>query len=161
MRILKNKGLIALLIIIGVFFLEFNVFASHETGTNFSDVSMLDPHTGALWPGGEYGSTKAQLTSEDDRGRCINCHWPYRWNDDDPTVPDPANYPISGLLLEKYPKMFVEQYDITDNGKDPDDAEDLCYTCHDSNGPSRFDVKTPFEKSFHMPTSIQLHMELL
>ncbi|HEY5720275.1 MAG TPA: hypothetical protein VIW02_07815, partial [Gammaproteobacteria bacterium] len=61
-----------------------------------------------------------------------NCHWPHGWPDDDQPVDD-------------YPRLWLEQYDVAADGSDPDDAEDLCYTCHDA-APASSNVRADFLK---------------
>jgi predicted CXXCH cytochrome family protein len=74
-----------------------------------------------LWPGGQYGSTFPQVTDTSRRGYCVNCHQPHGW-------PDSAN------ISQDYPKLLVDR------------EENLCFTCHDSNGPASTDVKGQFDK---------------
>ncbi len=109
---------------------ECHTLADQANGSHFDAV------TGALWPGGQYGSSFAGH-SADKRGTCVNCHWPHGWPDND-------------NMAQDYPKLFVERYDVADDGTDPDDAEDLCYTCHDGN-PASTNVKSEFAKSVHHP----------
>ncbi|MBI4815236.1 MAG: PKD domain-containing protein [Deltaproteobacteria bacterium] len=108
-----------------------------------ANASHLSPTSGVLWPGGQYGSD-FPAHSADKRGYCINCHWPHGW-------PDDANSSVD------YTKLRVERYDVDATGKtDPDDAEDLCFTCHDSS-PATSDVKLEIEQGtngtdiFHHP----------
>lgn len=98
---------------------------------------------GALWPGGQYGSTHPQVTDTAKRGYCINCHEPHGWPDNAEATPAP------GGTAADYPKLLVERTDLYDNSSDPDDAEDLCYTCHD--GAPVADIKTQFAKTYHHP----------
>jgi len=107
--------------------------------------SHFDSGSGALWPGGEYGSD-FPAHSSDKRGSCVNCHWPHGW-------PDDADYANSD-----YPRLWIERYDTDLTGRtDPDDAEDLCLTCHDATGPATSDIKADIEKGangtdiFHHP----------
>jgi predicted CXXCH cytochrome family protein len=79
--------------------------------------SHFDLGSGALWPGGQYGSSVPAHPAQY-RGYCVNCHWPHGW-------PDDADMAID------YPRLWVERYDIAADGSDPADAEDLCFTCHD------------------------------
>ncbi len=95
------------------------------------------------WPGGQYGSDYPAMPAEG-AGACINCHSPHahKYSSDYASLPagiDPSTIP--------FPKQLVELTDIVNadvllndnfpvgwpnvNGRDPDDAEDLCYTCHD------------------------------
>ncbi|MEQ1566663.1 MAG: cytochrome c3 family protein [Myxococcota bacterium] len=82
-----------------------------------------------LWPGGQYGSSFPANTPERVNG-CVNCHWPHGWPDD--AAPD-----------DDYPRLWVERYDTdaVTPGADPDDAEDLCFTCHDGS-PAGTDLRT-------------------
>jgi predicted CXXCH cytochrome family protein len=121
---------------IGDLCLECHTLADQATGSHF------DSATGALWPGGQYGSSFPAHSAEK-QGFCINCHWPHGWADDDQPVGD-------------YPRLWVEQYDVAADGSDPDDAEDLCYTCHDGS-PAQTDIRGDFAKGangaeiFHHP----------
>jgi len=113
--------------------------------------SHFSASDGALWPGGEYGSN-FPTHSVGKRGACVNCHWPHGWPDDDPPVDLDGN----GALDDDYPKLWVERYDVADDHSDPDDAEDLCYTCHDGT-PAATDIRGDFLKGsngtdiFHHP----------
>ncbi|RKZ70207.1 MAG: hypothetical protein DRQ44_01355 [Gammaproteobacteria bacterium] len=104
--------------------------------------SHFDALSGVLWPGGQYGSSFPAHTAEK-RGACINCHWPHGWPDDNITTVD-------------FSRLWVERYDTADDGSDPDDAEDLCYTCHDAS-PATTDIRADFLKGsngaeiFHHP----------
>ena len=104
---------------------ECHTLADRTNGSHFSTSS------GVLWPGGQYGSS-FPAHSPDKRGFCINCHWPHGWPDDDNVSQD-------------YPRLWVEQYDISDNHTDPDDGEDLCYTCHDGT-PAQTNIRADFLK---------------
>jgi len=117
-----------------------------HSSTNFADRaggSHFNPITGLLWPGGQYGSSFPAHTAEK-RGFCVNCHWPHGW-------PDDAN------LASDYPRLWVERYDQDRAGRtDPDDAEDLCFTCHDGS-PASTNIRGEFLKGtngaeiFHHP----------
>jgi hypothetical protein len=115
-----------------------HTLADQAAGSHFNATS------GVLWPGGEYGSSFPAHTAEK-RGFCVNCHWPHGWPDD----ADMAN---------DYPRLWVERYDVSDTGGDPDDAEDLCFTCHDGN-PVATDIRGEFAKGtnganiFHHPVA--------
>lgn len=71
----------------------------------------LDTATGALWPGGQYGTDYPSQTIQ---GACQNCHAPHGWV-------DPNDSP------QKFQKLGVEQRSL------------LCQTCHDMDG--QFPVK--------------------
>ncbi len=94
--------------------------------------SHLNPATGLLWPGGQYGSSFPAHTP-DKRGMCINCHWPHGW-------PDNANPSAD------FPKLWVERYDVDRSGfTDPDTGENLCFTCHDGS-PASTNIRGEFLK---------------
>jgi cytochrome c553 len=73
-----------------------------------------------LWPGGEYGSTFPEITDTAKRGSCVNCHQPH-------------GYPDDATPSQDYASLLVENA-----------SADICFTCHDANGPSAFDVYTQF-----------------
>lgn len=83
-------------------------------------------NTATLWPGGQYGSTFPQRTNQNDRGTCVNCHHPHGW-------PDSAN------TATHYAKLLV------------DADENLCFTCHDSDGPAIKRVKSDFDLTYRHP----------
>ena len=94
--------------------------------------SHFNTTTGVLWPGGQYGSSKFAAPAYQ-RGACTNCHWPHGW-------PDDAN------MSSDYSKLWVERYDTSRTvGADPDDAEDLCFTCHDG-APATSNIRSEFLK---------------
>ena len=121
---------------IGELCFQCHILADRAGGSHF------DPVTGGLWPGGQYGSSFPAHTNEK-RGFCVNCHWPHGWPDDTDSNQD-------------YPRLWVERYDIADDSSDPDDAEDLCFTCHDG-APATTDIAGEFAKGsngvdiFHHP----------
>jgi predicted CXXCH cytochrome family protein len=80
----------------------------------------LDTGTGVLWPGGEYGSTFPEITDTAKRGSCVNCHQPH-------------GYPDDATPSQDYASLLVENA-----------SADICFTCHDANGPSAYDVYTQF-----------------
>lgn len=89
--------------------------------------SHLNPRTGALWPGGTYGS---QLPADPDpahRGGCGNCHRVHGW-------PDAAN------PATNYPSLLVER------------EENLCFTCHDGL-PNGKNLRANFDKTYKHPVS--------
>ena len=116
--------------------LECHTLADQTNGSHFDNLA------GALWPGGQYGSSFPPH-SRDKQGACVNCHWPHGWPDNDDTSVD-------------FERLWVERYDATDDGGDPDDAEDLCYTCHDGD-PAQANIRADFLKGangssiFHHP----------
>lgn len=86
-----------------------------------------NPTTGILWPGDQYGgSTYPAYTLAADKGACKNCHTPHGWPD--------ANNPGG-----KYANALGAQ------------QNNLCETCHDSDGPSNKDVRTEITKANHHP----------
>jgi predicted CXXCH cytochrome family protein len=86
-----------------------------------------NPTTGILWPGDGYGgSTYPAITNTADRGACKNCHTPHGWVD--------ASNPTRA-----YDGGFGARQD------------NLCNTCHDSNGPSNKDVRTQITKTYRHP----------
>jgi predicted CXXCH cytochrome family protein len=122
-----------------------NLCTNCHTLADMDGGAHFDAATGALWPGGQYGSSFPEHTDATTRGACVNCHWPHGWPDDAAPAGD-------------YPKLWVERYDTDPTGRsDPDDAEDLCLTCHDPDGPATSDIKTDIEKGgngtdiFHHP----------
>ncbi len=120
-------------IAIGDLCLQCHTLAGDGSETTIAALSGSHFNTanGALWPGGQYGSSFPAHPS-DYRGYCVNCHWPHGWPDDSDVNND-------------YPRLWVEQYDIAADGSDPDDAEDLCLTCHDG-GPATSDVRSDIIK---------------
>lgn len=102
-----------------------HTLSDQTSGSHFSTTA------GLLWPGGQYGSSFPAHTAEK-RGWCVNCHWPHGWPDDANTAND-------------YAKLWVERYDTANDRSDADDAEDLCYTCHDST-PSQTNIRADFLK---------------
>ncbi len=111
-----------------------HVLADRAAGSHFVSPTVL-------WPGGQYGSSFPAHSTDKVNG-CVNCHWPHGWPDDNAS--------------QDYPRLWVEQYDTADDGSDPDDAEDLCYTCHDGT-PARTSIRADFLKGvngtniFHHP----------
>ena len=86
-----------------------------------------NPTTGILWPGDQYGgSTYPAFTLAADKGACKNCHTPHGW-------------PDAGNPGQKYGLALGARQD------------NLCTTCHDSNGPSTKDVLTQISKGVRHP----------
>jgi len=81
-----------------------------------------------LWPGGRYGSLMPARTNPADQGTCLNCHAVHGW-------PDAAN------PTTRYPKLLA------------DFEENLCYTCHGTNGPAVKQVQLDFAKTRHHPVA--------
>ncbi len=100
---------------------ECHTLADQPNGSHFDAVS------GALWPGGQYGSSFPAHTA-DKRSQCINCHWPHGW-------PDDTN------LTEDYADLKVEK------------ESDLCSTCHDGN-PVTPNLVAEFSKGSNHPLGL-------
>ena len=79
-----------------------------------------------IWPGGQYGSLFPSRTNSSKAGTCDGCHFAHGW----PDAANPTNH---------YPKLTV------------DNEENLCYTCHDVDGPSNKNVKDDFAKAYRHP----------
>lgn len=94
-------------------------------GTN-TPAAHFNRTNGALWPGGQYGSLFPQITNSAMRGACDNCHQVHGW-------PNATNNTI------RYEKLLVDR------------EENLCFTCHDANGPATKNVRTDFTKAFRHP----------
>lgn len=115
------------------------------------------------WPGGQYGTSYPQMPAAG-AGTCINCHSPHAHAYTSNYASIPAGWSKYDV---PYPKQLVELTDINDGpgaipdwdvvwdevsetwkvtgwpnvgGRDPDDAEDICYTCHDGDPVSNPDV---------------------
>ena len=132
-------------IAIGDLCLQCHSLAGDGTETTLTGLtgSHFDTLDGALWPGGQYGSSLPAHPAAY-RGYCINCHWPHGWPDNDNPSQD-------------FARLWVERYDTDATGKtDPDDAEDLCFSCHDGS-PASSDIRADFQKGtnaaeiFHHP----------
>ena len=95
---------------------ECHTNADRAAGSHFSAT------TGALWGGAKdlAGGSEFPPHRAEQRGACINCHWPHGW-------PDRAN------PAQDYPRLWVERYDTDRSGKtDGANGERLCYGCHTS-----------------------------
>lgn len=79
-----------------------------------------------LWPGGRFGSQMPARTHAADRGSCLNCHAVHGW-------PNAANPSAA------YPKLLA------------DFEENLCFTCHGTNGPAAKLVLADFQKAHRHP----------
>lgn len=100
----------------------------HTLADTASPAAHLSAVTGPLWPGGQYGSTFPQRTDATQRGTCANCHVPHGW----PDAASPA---------QDYPFLLVDR------------EENLCFTCHDNDGPAVRAVKDEFAKAVHHPVA--------
>ncbi|MBL0311284.1 MAG: hypothetical protein IPP78_00950 [Holophagaceae bacterium] len=99
----------------------------HTNADTTTANTHTNPTSGALWPGDQYGgSTYPAYTLAADRGACKNCHTPHGW-------PDANN------AGQKYANALGARQD------------NLCNTCHDSNGPSNKDVRTQITKTYRHP----------
>jgi predicted CXXCH cytochrome family protein len=99
----------------------------HTLADTTTPAAHLDPTTGVLWPGPQYGTLFPPITDTTKRGVCTNCHAPHGW-------PDAAN------PGQHYPILLVNQ------------EENLCYACHDGN-PVAKNILIQFTKSYRHPTA--------
>ncbi len=114
------------------------------------------------WPGGQYGSDYPERNDEK-AGVCTNCHNPHAHAYSSDYASIPAGWQASDV---PFPKQLVELTDVNNtpdpmpdwgvetlgdgtkrvtgwpnvNGRDPDDAEDICFTCHDGDPVQNPDV---------------------
>jgi len=113
----------------------------HTLANTATPAAHFSTISGVLWPGGQYGSTLPTNTVATDRGSCVNCHQPHGW-------PDNLN------LTNHFPRLMVERFDRFDDRTDRADAwggENLCFTCHDADGPANKKVRADFEMAYHHP----------
>ena len=96
--------------------------------TNTPSAHLNPVTTSVLWPGGQYGTTFPAITDATLKGSCENCHQAHAWPD--------TNNPAT-----TYPKLLVDQ------------EENLCFTCHDTDGPAAKNVQTDFVKLRHHPVN--------
>jgi predicted CXXCH cytochrome family protein len=85
-------------------------------------------NSATLWPGGRFGSLMPARTRPADQGTCFNCHAVHGW----PDTANPTNH---------YVKLLA------------DFEENLCYTCHGTNGPAVKQVQLDFAKTYHHPVA--------
>ena len=85
--------------------------------------------SGTLWPGGQYGTLFPAKSNLAERGACAACHFAHGW----PDAANPTNH---------YPVLLVDR------------EENLCFTCHDTGGPARTDVRAAFQKAMRHPVSL-------
>ena len=117
------------------------------------------------WPGGQYGSDYPERQIERG-GVCTNCHSPHAHAYSSSYASVPADWSVRDV---PFPKQLVELTDVNNtpdpmpdwdvvfdavtgtnrvtgwpnvNGRDPDDAEDLCFTCHDGDPVQNLDVSS-------------------
>jgi len=110
----------------------------HTLANTTTPAAHFNTSSGVLWPGGQYGSTLPTNTVASDRGSCVNCHQPHGWPDN----LNPTNH---------FPLLMVERFDRFDDRTDPAGAENLCFTCHDADGPAVKKVQPDFAKRYHHP----------
>ncbi len=111
-----------------------------------------------LWPGGEYGSNYP-ARPDSAKGVCVNCHNPHAEPYSSSFVTPPPDEISPTKYSVPFPKQLVELTDVNNtpdampgwptgwpnvNGRDPDDAEDICLTCHDGDP-----VKNPDLSSYN------------
>ena len=99
----------------------------HTLADTASPAAHLDPSTGVLWPGPQYGTLFPRVTDTSQRGFCSNCHQAHGW-------PDEAN------AGQDYPSLLVNR------------EENLCFACHDGS-PAAKNVIASFAKSYRHPTT--------
>lgn len=97
----------------------------HTLADTASPAKHVSGPLGALWPGGQYGTTFPAVTDSTKRGYCTNCHQPHGW-------PDTAN------TAKDYSSLLVDR------------EESLCYTCHDG-APVVKNVRAQFQKTYRHP----------
>jgi predicted CXXCH cytochrome family protein len=95
-----------------------------NTATPAAHLAITNP--AVLWPGGQYGTLFPARSNATDRGSCMNCHAPHGW-------------PVATNTAMHYSKLLM------------DSEENLCYTCHDTNGPALKNVKNDFAKARRHP----------
>jgi len=101
----------------------------HTLADTATPAAHFDPSSsGALWPGGQYGSTFPAITDTSQTASCASCHQAHGWPDTADTDRD-------------YPRLQVDL------------EENLCFTCHDGS-PATADVRTDFQKSSAHPLSL-------
>lgn len=101
----------------------------HTLADTATPAAHFDPSSsGALWPGGQYGSTFPAITDTSQTASCAGCHQAHGW-------------PDTNDLDRDYPRL---QIDLEEN---------LCYTCHDGS-PATADVETDFQKSSVHPLTL-------
>jgi predicted CXXCH cytochrome family protein len=94
--------------------------------TNSPAAHLVSTNANLLWPGGQYGSLLTNRTDTTLRGSCLNCHMVHGWAD----AANPTNH---------YPTLLADR------------EENLCYTCHDADGPAVKRVKANFDLKYRHP----------
>ncbi|MCX6902728.1 MAG: cytochrome c3 family protein [Verrucomicrobia bacterium] len=97
-----------------------------QSDTTTPAAHLAATNSATLWPGGRYGSLLPARTNPSDRGSCANCHAIHGW-------PNATN------TVVHYPKLLADQ------------EENLCFTCHGTNGPAVKQVQLDFAKAVHHP----------
>ena len=101
----------------------------HTLADTSTPAAHFDPSSsGALWPGGQYGSTFPAITDTSQTASCAGCHQAHGWPDNADTDRD-------------YPRLQVDL------------EENLCFTCHDGS-PATADVRADFLKSSSHPLAL-------
>jgi predicted CXXCH cytochrome family protein len=98
----------------------------HTLADTATPAAHLNPATGVLWPGPQYGTLFPQISDTTKRGACTNCHQPHGW-------PDGAN------PTQDYPALLVNR------------EEQLCYACHDG-APVAKNILAQVTKTYRHPT---------
>lgn len=106
-------------------------FECHVKPSN-SRLVHLNSESGALWPGGQYGSfapavAEVSPDGKPQRGSCINCHR------------------VHGFPNTTYPNTVYKNLLV-------DNEEKLCITCHDGS-PYSPDIRTDFYKTYRHPVT--------
>jgi predicted CXXCH cytochrome family protein len=98
----------------------------HTLADTKTPASHLNTFGGPLWPGGKFGSLMPADTDLTHRGSCGTCHQVHGW----PNAASPTS---------DYPHLLA------------DVEENLCYTCHGSNGPAARLVYADFQRAYRHP----------
>ena len=98
----------------------------HTLGNAGTAAAHLNTFSGPLWPGGKFGSLMPADTDLTHRGGCGTCHEVHGW----PNAASPTN---------NYPHLLADL------------EENLCYTCHGTNGPAARLVYADFQRAYRHP----------
>jgi predicted CXXCH cytochrome family protein len=102
----------------------------HDVADTASPAAHLSSsNSNTLWPGGQYGSVCPPKTDPAQRGTCLNCHQVHGW-------PNATN------TATRYPGLLA------------DAEENLCFTCHDTDGPAVRQVTAEFNKPSRHPLTM-------
>ena len=97
----------------------------HTLADTVSPARHLNSATSVLWPGGRTNSsTFPPITDPTLRGACENCHQAHGW-------------PVAANPAVVFTNLLVAQ------------EENLCFTCHGTNGPAATRVEADFLKTVH------------